>query len=85
MYACYRLISSVVVQFYPWFKFYFLFKFKPKIKLNHNTPKADISDTVRRPGGYSTEFYTGGGELRQEVQPPTKKGTVFDQKDTPFA
>ena len=25
MYACYRLIASVVVQFYPWFKFYFLF------------------------------------------------------------
>ena len=38
--------------------------FKPRIKLNHNTPKADISDTVWRPGGYSTEFHTGAGELR---------------------
>ena len=30
MYAYYRLIASVVVQFYPWFK------------LNHNTSKADV-------------------------------------------
>ena len=44
-------IITVVVQFYPWFKFYFLLflymvmydnefetieKFKPRIKLNHN-------------------------------------------------
>ena len=46
-------VACVVVQFYPWFKFYFLcfkliiihyhtpkqreIKFEPRIKLNHNT------------------------------------------------
>ena len=41
-----------------------------------------LKSSVRIPGKYSTEFYSG--RLRTEVQPLTLLYTIFDRKGTPF-